>query len=184
MNIEFYFLRSSEQKIVTDMLYYAQKLNTTTLRLEDIPHLEIYHTFYGLTPKDFGLYIMQESVVAGAIWSRRLSDYHNSNAFVDANTPVMQLAIKPEFRNKGLGKQMVQQFLQEASSLYDALSISVADTPEAKKYMEFFGFEVVPNTQHQNYTNTQEHIIMKITLEKKENKPYEMDDFSQCKWLD
>ncbi|MEA1891569.1 MAG: hypothetical protein U9N33_02525 [Campylobacterota bacterium] len=34
-----YFLRSSEQKITTDMLHYVMRLDEVSKRLEDIPQL-------------------------------------------------------------------------------------------------------------------------------------------------
>ena len=37
-----YFLRSSEQKIVTDMLHYAMRLDEANKTLIDIPKLSIY----------------------------------------------------------------------------------------------------------------------------------------------
>ena len=48
MNKELYFLRSSEQKIVNDMIKYAHP--------KDSENLSIYSDFYGLTAKDLGVY--------------------------------------------------------------------------------------------------------------------------------
>ncbi|MEA1956365.1 MAG: hypothetical protein U9N02_07730 [Campylobacterota bacterium] len=60
MNKELYFLRSSEQKIVNDMVKYAHP--------KDIKDASIYTEFYGLTTKDLGLYALVDNKIAGAIW--------------------------------------------------------------------------------------------------------------------
>ncbi len=53
---QLYFLRSSEQKIVTDMVKYAHS--------KDTPNLKIYSDFYGLTAKDLGLYAIVDNHIA------------------------------------------------------------------------------------------------------------------------
>jgi hypothetical protein len=56
-----YFLRSSEQKILTDMLHYAMRLDDVNKSLSDIPKLAIYNEFYGYTSKDLGLYALVDN---------------------------------------------------------------------------------------------------------------------------
>ncbi|WP_457745121.1 GNAT family N-acetyltransferase [Sulfurimonas sp.] len=181
MSLELYFLRSSEQKIVTDMLYYSQQLNETNNTLEKFKELKIYSDFYGLTPKDLGLYALKENVIAGAVWSRRLSDYHNSNAFVLNDTPILNIAVKPEFRNQGIATALITQFLQEASTLYELISISAIK--QNISFMEKFGFEVVKNSEHKSYVTQEDSLIMTKKLQKIE-KQERYDDYSNCKWLD
>jgi len=183
MNLELYFLRSSEQKIVSDMLYYAQRVDESDKSLQECSEIHIYDEFYGLTPKDLGVYAMVDAEVAGAIWSRRLSDYHNSKAFIDNNTPVLNIAVKPTFRSKGVATAMMEQFLQEAATLYDALSISVPKRAEAISFFEKFGFEIVQNSQHKSYCDEKNSIVMIKKLQRK-SKEYLGDEFTDCKWLD
>jgi ribosomal protein S18 acetylase RimI-like enzyme len=181
MSLELYYLRSSEQKIVTDMLYYSQHLDKTDKTVSDFEELKIYHEFYGLTPKDLGFYALKNHLIAGAVWSRRLSDYHNSNAFVFNDTPVLNIAVKPEFRNQGVGTAILTQFLQEAATLYEILTISVLQ--KNISFLEKFGFEVVANSAHKSYATQEDSLIMRKKLQKKE-KQASYDDYSTCKWLD
>ncbi len=181
MSLEFYFLRSSEQKIVTDMLYYSQHLHTTNKTLQDIPELTIYHEFYGLTPKDFGIYILKDAKIAGAIWSRRLSDYHNSHAFVKNDTPVLNLAVKPEFQHQEIATALVEKYLQEAASMYEMLSISVIK--EQIPFFQKFAFEIVEGSEHKSYVGDIDCVIMIKKLQKQSTQEH-FTDFSDCKWLD
>jgi ribosomal protein S18 acetylase RimI-like enzyme len=183
MSLELYFLRSSEQKIVTDMLYYAQNLQQTKKQLSDFSHLEIYHTFYGLTPKDLGLYAMKNAQVCGAVWYRRLNATHNSNGFIDEQTPVMQIAVKPEFRGEGVATFMLEQFLQEVAATHKHVSVSVSDDERSIAFFTKFGFYVVEGQKRKSYTTNKDTLIMKKDLQLKEVcRP--SDGYDPRKWMD
>jgi ribosomal protein S18 acetylase RimI-like enzyme len=130
MNKELFFLRSSEQKIVDDMAKFAYP---------DMQDRSIYTDFYGLTRKDLGLYCLDKHKIAGAIWTRRLNIEHNSSAFIDENTPVMSMAIVPEFDFEDIGQFMMDQFLLEAGALYNQISVDVKN--EHIEFYEKFGFK-------------------------------------------
>jgi len=181
MSLEFYFLRSSEQKIVVDMLHYSQGLDASDTKVEDVEALKKYYEFYGLTPKDFGIYALKEGVIAGAIWSRRLSEYHNSKGYLVDDTPVMQITVKPEFRSQGVGKALMEQYLSEAASLYELITISTPKSSVA--FLEKFGFKVVEGSAHLSYVGEKESLIMQKRLQKQKGKEH-FTDFSTCKWMD
>ena len=116
-----YFLRSSESKIVQDMTKYAHK---------EASNLNIYYDFYGLTPKDLGLYALVENVIAGAIWTRKL----------DGGVPILSLAILPEFRGKGIATAMIEQFLVEAGAVSQEMQVETYENEKVEKFYEKFGF--------------------------------------------
>ena len=123
MNKELYFLRSSEQKIVVDMLKYAYPADAT--------ELNIYSDFYGLTTKDLGLYALVDNEIAGAIWTRELSNNP---------IPVMSVALVPKFKDQDIGSFMMHQFLQEAGAIYEQVSIDISHKTESREFYEKFGF--------------------------------------------
>ena len=158
MNKELYFLRSSEGKIVKDMVKYAYLHNTE--------NLNIYTDFYGLTTKDLGLYALVDNKIAGAIWCRELNN--------NRDTPVLSVAILPEFKEKGIGSFMMKQFLQEAGAVYEQISIDITHKPKAISFYEKFGF--IKDTHSQNLT-------MLKKLEKKEViRP--SDGYDPRRWMD
>ena len=130
MSKELYFLRSSEQKIVTDMFKYAH--------LKESQNPNIYIDFYGLTPKDIGLYALVNQEIAGAIWSRELQKKDKAEGFIDENTPVLSMAVVPKFRGEGIGSFMMEQFLQEAAAFHTQISVSCDS--HTRKFYEKFGF--------------------------------------------
>jgi len=123
MRKELYFLRSSEQKIVSDMFAFAHP-NREELR-------EKYTSFYGLTRKDLGLYVMVDAKVAGAIWSRR---------FDGDGVATLSLGILPEFENQDLERFMMEQFLQEAATHLDSLLVDITLHPHRRAFYESYGF--------------------------------------------
>ena len=156
MNKELYFLRSSENKIVTSMVKYAYT--------KDMQNLNIYSDYFGLTTKDLGLYALVDNKIAGAIWSRELND--------NRDTPVLSVAILPEFKGEGIGSFMMEQFLQEAGALYAQISIDITHKPKAILFYEKFGFEKVQDT-----------FVMIKKLEKKEVfRP--TDGYDPTRWMD
>ena len=158
MNKELYFLRSSEGKIVTDMLKYAYS--------EDMENLNIYSDFYGLTPKDLGLYALVNNKIAGAIWSREL----NGNS----DTPILSVAILPEFKGKRIGAFMMEQFLQEAGAIYEQISIDITHKQKAISFYKKFGFESVDDSNA---------FVLVKKLEKKEVlRP--SDGYDSSYWMD
>ena len=138
MNRELYFLRSSEQKIVKDMVQFAYPRNTQ--------NLEKYYEFYGLTSKDLGIYTLVDNEIAGAVWTRKF----------EGNIAVMSFAILPKFKRQGVGIFMMEQFLQEVGAVYEQISIDISHKPKAIKFYEKFGFK-----------KNQNNIMIK-KLEKKE----------------
>ena len=156
MNKELYFLRSSEDKIVRDMVKYAYT--------ENMENLNIYSDFYGLTTKDLGLYALVDNKIAGAIWSREIND--------NRDTPVLSVAILPEFKGKGIGSFMMEQFLQEAGALYEQISIDITHKPKAILFYEKFGFEKIDDS-----------FVMIKKLERKEVfRP--TDGYDPTRWMD
>ncbi len=135
-----YFLRSSEQKILTDMLPYAMRLDDVNKSLSDVPKLAIYSEFYGYTSKDLGLYALADNQLAGAVWIRRLNADHSSNGYIDDKTPILNIAVLPEFRGKGIGSQMIEQLFIEAGALYDQISVSIVHDTPAISFYERHGF--------------------------------------------
>ncbi|MDF1877730.1 GNAT family N-acetyltransferase [Sulfurimonas sp. SAG-AH-194-L11] len=147
-----YFLRSSESKIVQNMTKHAHK---------DAPNLNIYYDFYGLTPKDMGLYALLDSTIVGAIWTRELK----------SKTPRLSLAILPQHRGEGVAKAMMEQFFLEAGAVYESLEVDTYGAAELISFYEKFGF-----------TSSVDTLMIK-KLEKKElTRP--SDGYDPRKWMD
>ncbi len=137
-NSELYFLRSSEQFIVTDIINL----------LEQYASLDIYQEFFGVKKGDIGVYIIVNGEVVGAAWVRLLP---SGKAFVDEETPELVLAVKPEHRQKGHAKYLMQQLIYEVSGVFPKMSLNVSKEDEiAVSFFKKLGFEQVKENEDKN----------------------------------
>ncbi|RLA79700.1 MAG: N-acetyltransferase [Epsilonproteobacteria bacterium] len=165
------------------MLGFAMRLDELERSLEDFPELKIYNRYYGLSSKDLGLYALDEHTIAGAIWIRQLRAEDGAKGFVDATTPVLNIAVKPEFRAKGIGSAMMEQFLIEAGAVFEAISVSVVHDSKAIKFYEKFGFEKVEASEGKSPVDGSEVFTMLKKLTKKEVvRP--SDGYDPRRWMD
>ena len=173
MKIELYFLRSSESKIVTNMLGDAYQLNQRNKTLDALPKLKKMSDFYGLTTKDLGLYAMYEKKVVGAIWSREL----------DSKIPTISMAVLPEFQRKGIGSQIMEQFLQEAGAAYEKIEVKVLKESEAVNFYKKFGFLEIDNSELKSIVDESITITLNKELEQKAViRP--KDNYNASYWMD
>ncbi|HEV2704604.1 MAG TPA: GNAT family N-acetyltransferase [Pyrinomonadaceae bacterium] len=77
----------------------------------------------------------------GAAWCRLLKGEEKGFAYVDDLTPELGIALLPEYRGRGIGTALLERLLQEAKSLYPAISLSVAPHNPAMRLYRRFGFE-------------------------------------------
>ncbi|WP_229860109.1 GNAT family N-acetyltransferase [Candidatus Sulfurimonas baltica] len=183
MSVTLYFLRSTEQKIAEDMLHFAYRLDEVAKTVDDICELEKYTQNYGLTNRDLGLYALKENKIAGAIWLRLLKEDDNANGYVNDNTPVLTIGVKPEFRGEGVGSSMLEQLILEAGSLYENISVSVLNNNKTVSYFEKFGFSKIEESLGKSPTDGTEVMTM-IKAISKELVKRPSDGYDPRKWMD
>lgn len=178
-----YFLRSSEQKITTDMLHYAYRLDEIDKKLQDFPELDIYHRFYGLSSKDLGLYALSEHKIAGGVWIRLLKKDDKAKGFIDDKTPVLTIGIKPEFRKMGIGSAMLEQLFLEAGAVFERMSVSVLNNAKTVGFFKKHGFVEVENSLGKSPIDENEVVTMVKELPK-ERVVRPTDGYDPRKWMD
>lgn len=166
------------------MLHYALRLNEVNKRLADIPHLKIYEEFYGFTSKDLGLYALVENKLAGAVWIRRLNADHGSNGYINDNTPILNIAVLPEFRGQGIGSMMIEQLFLEAGALVDNISVSVVSDVPALRFYERHGFVLYDNGRNEkSFVDGSDVVTLNKRLERAEvTRP--TDGYDPRRWMD
>lgn len=163
-----YFLRSSEEKIVQNMLQFTHD------------NEQIHADFFGHSDKDLGLYALLEHTIAGAIWCRKLKKEDNAQGFINEQTPIMHTVVLKEFQGKEVGTFMMEQFLQEAGALYEQISVALPYGSKAVEFYEKFGFAPV---SHEEQTNERKFLTLLKKIEKKEIvRP--SDGYDPRRWMD
>ena len=177
MEKELYFLRSSEQYLAKELLYYATRLDESDKSLEDYPELEQYERNYGSYGGDIGVYMMAGGKIVGGAWVRMLA---NGFGHIDHDTPELVLVVKPEFRNQGLATDIMNQLFLEVSKVFSQISLSVRDTDSVIALYERLGFEKVEGSEHENPAGNSSFKMLKkldAPVEEKEVKHLEEECF-------
>src|SRR5579884_3502245 len=98
-------------------------------------------------PGDAGVIALDGPHPAGAAWYRLFSERAPGFGFVDERTPELTIAVVPNRRGHGTGKEMLTALLERArADGYDAVSLSAA--PEQEAYYGKFGFQRVDETPY------------------------------------
>ena len=80
----------------------------------------------------------------GAGWFRLWTEDYHSYGFVDATTPEIAIAVKPEQRSKGLGRALLEALVRTArADGFTRLSLSVSPRNRARRLYESAGFRKV-----------------------------------------
>lgn len=104
------------------------------------PELMRYYEDWG-RKNDHALFALYAGQVIGACWSRCFPDEAPGYGTVSSNIPELSIALKPEFRGKGVGSQLLEIFLDKLQSAYDSVSLSVHFANPAIYLYQRFGFE-------------------------------------------
>jgi GNAT superfamily N-acetyltransferase len=95
----------------------------------------------------------------GAVWIRRFTKGNKGYGYINDNIPELSIAVLPEYRNEGLGTELLDILIKDAEGKYPALSLSVSvDNPAVRLYQRF-GFEIV---DQQGASVTMKKVLRKI----------------------
>lgn len=145
-------LKSSEISFLKEMLYEAifvpegmQKPPKSIIRDQSVAH---YYKNWGKDIYDIALVIEINSELIGAIWGRKFLIKEKGYGFFDEETPEISMAIKNEYRSKGLGTKLIEEVIK----IYKiqgikALSLSVDKQNLAYKLYIKQGFSIFSETE-------------------------------------
>lgn len=141
-------LTQADEPVLWDMLYYALHVSEGhepfPKEITSEPEIARYVLEWGRTNDDgFAVFdpVTQRSL--GAVWIRLFARDNRGYGYVDDRTPELSIAIIPEYRNQGLGTDLLNRMIAEAGKQYAGLSLSVSSANPAKRLYERLGFEVI-----------------------------------------
>jgi len=130
--------------VLSDFLYEAifipEGVEAPPRSIIDDESLQIYIRDFGKYPDDRCLVAESEGRIVGAIWSRIMNDYGH----IDDNTPSIAISLYKEYRNKGIGSQLLQQMLDLLrKDGYKSVSLSVQKANYAIRMYQKAGFQIL-----------------------------------------
>ncbi|UTC64184.1 GNAT family N-acetyltransferase [Treponema sp. OMZ 788] len=143
MNYKIRELKQNEIKLLDTFLYEAifipEGVQAPSKDIIKHPDLQIYVSDFG--KKDDLCYVAEvEGKVVGAVWTRIINDYGH----VDDKTPSLSISLLKEYRNMGIGTELIKQILLTLKEKeYKQVSLSVQKINYAVRMYKKLGFEVV-----------------------------------------
>ena len=114
------------------------------------PALQVYVKNFGNKKDDHCLVAEENGQLVGAVWVRIMDDYGH----VDDETPSFALALLPEYRGRGIGRELMRRMLEKLRGLgYRQASLAVQKDNYAVRLYRKVGFETVDE-------NEQEYIMI------------------------
>lgn len=134
----------SEINFLDEMLYQAifipegiRKLPKEIIYNPDLHH---YIKDFG-SADDYCLVAESEGNLIGAIWSRVFSAEAKGYGWVDEKTPEISMAVDENFRNRGVGSQLLKAMIEKLKEIgYEQISLSVDIVNFAYSLYKKFGF--------------------------------------------
>ncbi|MBP5500681.1 MAG: GNAT family N-acetyltransferase [Bacteroidales bacterium] len=144
-------LRMDEVPLLNDFLYeaiyipFGGALPPRSIILNE--NLQIYVRDFGTQPDDKCLVVEIGGRVVGAVWSRIMNDYGH----VADDVPSLAISLYKEFRNHGIGSELLGQMLQLLRrDGYHKVSLSVQKENYAVGMYLKAGFQVWEETSEEN----------------------------------
>ena len=152
MNYTFRALTQADGPVIWQMLMHAaHELSLEAVKSQ--PILARYAVDWG-RPGDDGFVALANGQPAGAVWLRLWLAADKGFGFIDNATPELAIAVLPECQGAGLGTQLLTLALQQAQSVYPAISLSVRANNPANRLYERVGFVKVDGSEVINRTGS------------------------------
>ena len=125
-NLRFRLTTPRDEPILRDMLYLAVFVPPGS-PLADYsvvaqPELARYVSGWGRRGDDGIIAVGSSGEPIGAVWLRLWSEHDHGYGFINALTPELSVAVRPEARGGGIGTQLLRRLLQRADEWYEDLA--------------------------------------------------------------
>lgn len=143
----FRIAQADDLSFLKDMLFEAVFWNQPDNRpsrnvfFENPEWLKAFHN-WGQRTGDFALVAEDTSGISmGAAWYRFWTKFNHSYGFIDEHTPELGIAVLPNFRAQGIGKQLLSRTIEHCRQIgLSQISLSVEPHNFARLLYEHFGF--------------------------------------------
>lgn len=144
MNYVIREVRQNEINLLATFLYEAifipEGVQAPSKDIIEYPDLQIYVADFGKKKDDVCYVAEVDGRVVGAVWTRIINDYGH----VDDTTPSLSISLLKEYRNLGIGTELMKQILLTLKEReYKQVSLSVQKINYAVSMYKKVGFEVV-----------------------------------------
>lgn len=146
-------IKIAESAILKDMLYEAifqpDETNLVAKEIINEPELKIYYNNWG-QKDDMCLIAEMDGEIVGAAWTRILDGLPKGFGTIDNKTPELSISIYKNYRNKGIGMELMKKMLNLLSERgYSQVSLSVQKDNYASQMYLKLGFEILEESSEE-----------------------------------
>jgi ribosomal protein S18 acetylase RimI-like enzyme len=147
MIVNYRKINQSDYPFLREMLYDAIFLPEGSDLLDksiiDMPQLSKYIENWQ-QDSDFGIIVSIDNDPIGAVWARLFKLENKGYGFVHEQIPELSMAISSNYRNIGIGTELLKRFLIFGKELgYSSVSLSVDKRNQAAAFYKKSGFRIV-----------------------------------------
>lgn len=140
------------QEALYEAIYIPKGAKKLPRDIIELPELNRYISEFG-RKDDFCLLAEQNGKLVGAIWTRIFYEKKKGYGFVDEKTPELSMSVSEKYRNKSIGKLLLESMIVEMKKKqYEQISLSVDKANYAYEFYKKHGFE--------NYSETETSVTM------------------------
>src|SRR5690554_5099282 len=107
-------IRNNEIYLLKDFLYDAifvpEGIERPGKEIIEQPELNVYIDAFG-KDTDVGLVADLNGKLVGAIWARLFTETDKGFGFVDNQTPELSMSVNENYRNRGIGKDLMKNMI-------------------------------------------------------------------------
>ncbi|MEM7724990.1 MAG: N-acetyltransferase [Cyanobacteria bacterium P01_A01_bin.45] len=94
---------------------------------------------------DIGFLAVLESsqIPIGTVWIRLFNNNNPGYGYINNETPELSIAVLAEYRDRGIGTQLILHLCGQIKNRYEAVSLSVSSENPALRLYQRLGFEIV-----------------------------------------
>ena len=143
-------MRKNENALLKDFLYEAifipEGVEPPERDIVEKPELRVYTDDFGSRAGDNCLVADLGGKVVGAVWTRIMDDYGH----VDDATPSFAISLYKEYRNQGIGSQLMVKMLELLKCQgYERASLAVQKENYAVRMYQNVGFKTVDENEEE-----------------------------------
>lgn len=145
-------IENNEIGFLGEMLYEAIFVENGKPKLPksiiEEPSLAKYIANFGSNKSDLCLVAVENGELIGACWGRLFDEKNKGYGFLDSETPELSIAIKEQFRNSGIGTELIEEIAEKYRELkVKSISLSVDKKNSAIGLYKRIGFKVKIETE-------------------------------------
>ncbi len=141
-------LTNNDEPFLWEMLFEAAHMEESGETIENAKSnstLSLYVDGFGNKSNDIGFLAFNKTTKEkiGAAWIRYLINNSKGYSFIDNETAELAMATAKNYRNKGIGSQLLHLLIEAAKKEIKAIGLSVRDSNPALRLYKRFGFKII-----------------------------------------